>query len=111
MEIIKNISQLNAEIMRNSYLTRGKNTAGFILQQTKLFEDQDGTKFEPYAKQVHFMNLLKDTDRIIVALKPRQCIIGSSMVALDGYNLSIKNLYNMYSNDKHVNTNNIYCLS
>jgi len=111
MEIIKNISQLNAEIMRNSYLTRGKNTAGFITQLTKLFEEQDGVKFEPYAKQVHFMNLLKDKDRIVVALKPRQCIIGKSMISLDGYNLSIANLYKMYSNDKHINANNIYCLS
>lgn len=111
MEIIKSTSQLNAEIMRNSYLARGKNTAGFIMQQTKLFEDQDGTRFEPYPKQVHFMNLLKDNDRIVVALKPRQCIIGKSMIALDGYNLSIVNLYKMYSSDKHINANNIYCLS
>lgn len=106
MEIIKNINQINAEIMRNSYLAKGKNTAGFIVQQTKLFQDNLGHKFKPYEKQVHFMNLLRDQDKIITVLKPRQCITGDSLVLTPFGSKSIKQLFQERFRDLCYSFNN-----
>lgn len=86
MEIIKDSKTILAEIMRNSYGNKklGLNCAGFIVDRTSLFSNNTGEKFEPYSKQVHFMNLLREQDKIITVLKPRQsgfstAIVGKAM--------------------------------
>jgi hypothetical protein len=72
--------QLFLETIRYSYdLT--DDCAGFITDFTNLFQEIDGTTFDPYGKQVEFMNLLNKKDRIVVILKPRQSGFSTAIVA------------------------------
>lgn len=81
-----------ADFLYQSYVARG-GAAQFIVDQTDLFSEHDGRRFYPYPKQVHFMNLLKPTDRVIVVLKSRQCLVGSTNIHLPNKTLNIEQLY------------------
>ena len=67
--------------------------AGFIYYCTNLFQDHNDQKFEPYSKQVHFMNCLKKQDRIIQVLKPRQCKVGNTFINTNDGIFTIKELF------------------
>lgn len=55
--------------------------AGFCTRFTDTFKDPvDHVRYKLYQKQVEFMNLLKPTEKVVVAYKCRQCLTGDSMV-------------------------------
>lgn len=82
-----------AETLKKSYVLKGGASA-FIVDQTNLFYDHEGTQFFPYKKQVHFMNLLRPQDRLVVVLKPRQCCSEDTLIKIDdNKQVTIKELY------------------
>lgn len=68
-----------AETLKKSYVLKGGASA-FVVDQTNLFYDHEGTQFFPYKKQIQFMNLLRPQDRLVVVLKPRQSGYSTSIV-------------------------------
>lgn len=93
MQNINNQEAL-AKLIYNSYaVPQRMNCAGFIYEQTKLFRDEWEKPFKPYFKQIEFMNGLKKEDRVVVILKPRQCITGDSYINLINEQKTIKELY------------------
>lgn len=71
------------ELITRSY---HNNCAAFVTDFTKLFTKMDGTVFKPYPLQVEVMNKLKQTDRIIVIIKPRQCLSYDTQIMLPDMN-------------------------
>lgn len=105
----KSQQQIFLETIRYSYdLT--DDCAGFITDFTNLFQEIDGTSFEPYGKQVEFINLLNKKDRIVVILKPRQCLTGDSLIDIGSKKIKIKELYEMNYRDNCISFNG-FCKS
>jgi len=101
--------QLFLETIRYSY-DLPDDCAGFITDFTNLFQEIDGTTFDPYGKQVEFMNLLNKKDRIVVILKPRQCLTGDSLIDIGSKKIKIKELYEMNYRDNCISFNG-FCKS
>ncbi len=66
-----------AEFMIKSYYN---NAAQWVCDTTSLFRDHLERPFQPYPKQVNFLNLLNPQNRLIVVLKPRQSGFSTSII-------------------------------
>lgn len=84
------------------------NCTQFTKDFTKLFVENDGTINKPYRKQWEFMNCLNPKDRVVIALKCRQCLHKNSLLELYDkkkgcyYYLSIESLHEFYENYKEL---------
>lgn len=80
-----------AEMMQLSFGIRG-DVAGFSTKLTNLFTDHNEVPFEPYASQVDFMNCLKPQDKLVVVQKPRQCLVGETLLKTKTGTITLKEI-------------------
>ena len=78
-----------AEMMQLSFGIRG-DVAGFSTKLTNLFTDHNDVSFKPYLAQVDFMNCLKPQDKLVIVQKPRQCLVGETLLKTKDGNITIK---------------------
>ena len=85
-------ADINRDFMLDNY-GYNNDCASFVYDHTNIFISPDTGEMQmPYEKQVHFMNLLEEKDRVIVVLKCRQCLTGDIKINTEIGVKSIKEL-------------------
>lgn len=93
-----------SQMMYESYGATNDAT-GFIVDQTNLFRNMiTDEPYMPYKKQVHFLNLLRPQDKVVVVLKIRQCVAGDTLVYTES---GLQPIRQMFENNYRGKTKSI----